>query len=105
MIRPTTMASGFAWLLVTSGAFAAAPANEDDEIPLASPHAAAVETPSAPDAWGGARTGNEPTLSDRVVKYDIDATLDPKTHVVDAREKLVWHNRSDRRVKSIYLHL
>lgn len=75
------------------------------EIPFVSPRAHAVETPSAPDAWGGPRTGNEPTLSDRVVKYDIDATLDPKKHTVDAAEKMTWRNRSDVPVKTIYLHL
>ena len=42
------------------------------DIPFVSPRAHAVETPSAPNAWGGPRTGKEPTLSDRVVKYDID---------------------------------
>ncbi|MDB4968084.1 MAG: peptidase [Myxococcales bacterium] len=75
------------------------------EIPFASPHAHAVETPSAPDAWGGPRTGKEATLSDRVVKYEIAATLDPKAHTLDGQEKLTWRNRSDRTVKSIFLHL
>jgi len=75
------------------------------EIPFVSPRAHAVETPSAPNAWGGPRTGKEATLSDRVVKYDIDATLDPKAHTIDAQEKLTWRNRSDRPVKTIYLHL
>ncbi|MGZ3406774.1 MAG: M1 family metallopeptidase, partial [Polyangia bacterium] len=75
------------------------------EIPFVSAHAAAVTTPSAPDAWGGPRTGKEATLSDRVVDYAIEATLDPKAHTVDGKEKMVWRNRSDRAVKSIYLHL
>ena len=38
-----------------------------DGIALAAPDAAAVTVPSAPSAWGGARTGAEATLSDRVV--------------------------------------
>jgi len=42
-----------------------------DGIPLANAHAAAAIEPSAPDAWSGPRTGKEPTLSDRVVNYDI----------------------------------
>jgi hypothetical protein len=75
------------------------------EIPFASPHAAAVETPSAESAWGGPRKGNEATLSDRVVKYDIDATLDPNAHTIDGKEKLTWRNRSARNVKTLYLHL
>jgi hypothetical protein len=76
-----------------------------DGIPLADPHAAAVTQVSAPDAWGGPRTGNEPTLSDRVVNYDIAATLDPVKHIVDGQEKLTWRNRSNREVRAVYLHL
>ncbi|RYF05503.1 MAG: hypothetical protein EOO78_01030, partial [Oxalobacteraceae bacterium] len=76
-----------------------------DGIPLAGPHAAAVTTPSSPTAWGGPRSGSEPTLSDRVVHYDIDATLDPVKHSVSGREKLTWRNRSALPVKSVYLHL
>jgi hypothetical protein len=76
-----------------------------DGIALAAPNAAAVATPSAPGAWGGPRTGNEPTLSDRVVAYRIDATLDPATHTVTGKEQLNWRNRSQVPVKSVYLHL
>jgi hypothetical protein len=76
-----------------------------DDIPFASPHAAAVSVPSAPTAWGGPRTGSEPTLSDRVVKYRIEATLDPDKHTIDGRQQLTWRNRSDRPVSSVYLHL
>jgi hypothetical protein len=75
------------------------------EVPFASPRAAAVTTPSAPDAWGGPRRGDEPTLSDRVVKYEIAATLDPRQHTVDGQEKLTWRNRSDRTIRAIFLHL
>jgi hypothetical protein len=82
-----------------------APAPSLDGIALAAPNAAAVGVPSAPGAWGGARTGLEPTLSDRVVHYDIDATLDPDKHTVTGREKLTWRNRSQVSVKSVYLHL
>jgi len=76
-----------------------------DGIPMASPHAAFVRQPSSPDAWGGARTGKEATLSDRVVNYDISASLDPVHHTVDGQEKLTWRNRSNREVRSIYLHM
>jgi len=48
-----------------------------DGIPMVGAHAAFVVQPSAANAWGGARTGTEATLSDRVVNYDIDASLDP----------------------------
>jgi hypothetical protein len=84
---------------------ATAPAPSLDGIALAAPNAAAVSVPSAPNAWGGARTGLEPTLSDRVVHYDIDATLDPVKHTVTGREKLTWRNRSSVPVKSVYMHL
>jgi hypothetical protein len=74
-------------------------------IPLAAANAAAVGVPSAPDAWGGPRTGTEPTLSDRVVDYRIDAALDAAKHAVSGKEQLTWRNRSDREVRSIYVHL
>lgn len=83
----------------------AAPAPSADGIALAAPDAAAVRVPSSPDAWGGMRTGTEATLSDRVVHYDIDATLDPDKHTVTGRQKLTWRNRSQVAVKSVYLHL
>jgi hypothetical protein len=81
------------------------PVERGSEIPFVPPDARAVATPSAPGAWGGPRTGREPTLSDRVVKYEIAATLDPKAHTVDGQERLTWRNRSDRRVSSIFVHL
>ena len=76
-----------------------------DGIPMAAANAAFVREPSAANAWGGARTGNEATLSDRVVNYDIHASLDPVKHTVDGQEQLTWRNRSDREVRSVYLHL
>ena len=75
------------------------------EIPLADGDAAAVTTPSAEDAWGGPRTGDEATLSDRVVRYEIEATLDPDAHTVTGKQKLTWRNRSAQPVCSVYLHL
>ena len=80
-------------------------AAEGPEIPFASPDAAAVHVVSSPNAWGGARTGNETTLSDRVVDYRIQASLDPVKHTVDGKETLVWRNRSDKPISSIFLHL
>jgi len=74
-------------------------------IPFAPADAAAATTPSAPNAWGGVRTGQEPTLSDRVVNYRIDAELDAPKHAVSGKEELTWRNRSDREVRSIYVHL
>jgi hypothetical protein len=74
-------------------------------IPLVGPDAAGVSTPSAPNAWGGARSDASPTLSDRVVEYKIDAKLDPEHHVVDGEEQLSWRNRSSQPVAAVYLHL
>lgn len=74
-------------------------------VPMAAPDAAAVKVPSAPNAWGGERTGNEPTLSDRVVSYRIEAELDAAKHAVHGKEQLQWRNRSDRPIGSIYMHL
>ncbi|WP_267222863.1 M1 family metallopeptidase [Dyella silvae] len=74
-------------------------------IPLAKAHASAPREPSSPQAWGGARTGNEPTLSDRVASYRIDAELDAVRHSVKGSEQLTWRNRSDQPVGRIYLHL
>jgi hypothetical protein len=86
-------------------AAAGTPAPSPDGIPLAAPNAAAVTVASAANAWGGIRTGLETTLSDRVVHYDIDATLDPVKHTVTGRQKLTWRNRSSVRVKCVYVHL
>ena len=72
-------------------------------IPFA-PGNSPIHTPSAPNAWGGQRpeTG---TLSQRVVDYNIDATLDPTTHTVHGHELLTWQNRSAQPVATVYLHL
>ena len=74
-------------------------------IPLAGADAGAVTVPSAPNAWGGPRTGSEPTLSDRVVDYRIHASLDPDRHTIDGRQRLTWRNRSAQPVCTVYLHL
>jgi hypothetical protein len=76
-----------------------------DGIALASPRAGAVRVPSSPQAWGGPRTGSEPTLSDRVVAYRISARLDPDKHTIEGRQQLTWRNRSAVPVRAVYLHL
>ena len=81
------------------------PAGNCPAIPLAGVNAGAVATPSAANAWGGARTGREATLSDRVVSYSIDAELDPVKHTINGKQKLIWRNRSAQPVCSVYLHL
>jgi hypothetical protein len=80
-------------------------AADSPEIPFASSTAAAVHVPSASGAWGGARTGSEATLSDRVVDYRIHASLDPVKHTVEGKESLTWRNRSDKAISAVYLHL
>lgn len=74
-------------------------------IPLASPHASNIRVPSAPDAWGGPRTKADATLSNRVVSYTIDATLDPVAHSLDGHQRMTWRNRSKVPVGAVYLHL
>jgi hypothetical protein len=75
------------------------------EIEVAGAEAGAVRVPSSPGAWGGARTGKEATLSDRVADYSIRAVLDPVKHTLTGSETLTWRNRSDVAIQSIYLHL
>ena len=75
------------------------------EIPFAPAHDTIITTQSAASAWGGERTGNEATLSDRVVSYTIDADLDAAKHAVTGKEHMTWRNRSDRDVHSVYFHL
>jgi hypothetical protein len=89
---------------------AAAPPGEavspsPDDVEVAGADAGAVRTPSAPGAWGGPRTGQEPTLSERVADYDIRAVLDPVKHTITGSEKLTWRNRSSVPIRSVYLHL
>ena len=74
-------------------------------IMLAGADAAAVKVASSSDAWGGARSGNEATLSNRVVDYSIDATLDPVKHTITGKQVLRWRNRSAQPVCSVYLHM
>ena len=81
------------------------PAPVSQEIPFAPAHDTFIHTQSAPGAWGGERTGQEPTLSDRVVSYTIDADLDAPRHAVTGKEHMTWRNRSDREVRSVYFHL
>ncbi|MDQ2820650.1 MAG: M1 family metallopeptidase [Pseudomonadota bacterium] len=84
----------------------AQPATETvNAIALAAPDAAAVRVASAPGAWGGVRTGQEATLSDRVASYRIAATLDPVKHLIDGKEQLRWRNRSAVPVRTVYLHM
>ncbi|MEY2114458.1 MULTISPECIES: M1 family metallopeptidase [Rhodanobacter] len=75
------------------------------DIPFAAADAAAVSVPSAANAWGGERSGNEPMLSDRVVSYRIDATLDAAKHTVSGQQHMTWRNRSDRPLSKVYFHL
>ena len=95
-------------LLLLSCAASAQPARQAaascPTVALAGRSASAVSVPSAPDAWGGPRDGAA-TLSNRVVRYDIDARLDPDEHSIVGKQKLTWRNRSAQPVCSVYLHL
>ena len=101
---PAALAQAAAAMRIAQPGEAASTASLDG-IALASPNAAAVTVASAANAWGGPRSGNEATLSDRVVHYDIEAELDPVKHTLDGKEKLTWRNRSSVPVRSVYLHL
>ena len=94
-------------LMVSMTANAATPAagTACPAVPLAPANAKAVQVASAGDAWGGARADAAATLSDRVVRYDIDATLDPVKHTIDGKQTLTWRNRSAQPVCAVYLHL
>lgn len=76
----------------------------EDGIPVVGWDAGAVRVPSAPGAWGGQRTGSEPTLSERVADYEIRAVVDPVKHTIEGSEKLRWRNRSDIAVRTLYFH-
>ena len=82
-----------------------APEVSADGIAVAGADAGASRIPSAPDAWGGVRSGSEPTLSDRVANYQLEAVLDPRKHTVTGKERLTWRNRSTVPVRSLYIHL
>jgi len=77
----------------------------DPEPPLVGGELDMIQVPSAPEAWGGERTGSEPELSQRVASYDLHALLDPKAHTVEGRETLRWTNRSAVPIRAVYLHL
>ncbi len=105
------MAACWPWLAMAQQATPVAPATASaasvalPDIPFATADAAAVTVPSTADAWGGERSGNEQTLSDRVVSYHIDAELDVAKHTVTGRQRMTWRNRSDRPVDKVYFHL
>ena len=107
------MAAFWPWLAMAQQAAPAAAASVPPgaasaalpDIPFAAADAAAVSVPSAANAWGGERSGNEPTLSDRVVSYRIDAELDAAKHAVSGKQHMTWRNRSDRPVSKVYFHL
>jgi hypothetical protein len=95
--------SALAW--AAPGTDNASIAGANGAIPFVSPHAGDIETPSAPDAWGGPRSPSDATLSDEVTSYTIHASLDPDKHTVNATEHMTWRNRSDRPVDKVYFHL
>lgn len=75
------------------------------DIPFVSADSANIQVASAADAWGGPRGDHPVTLSDQVVSYTIEASLDPARHTVDGKQVMTWRNRSNRPVSKVYLHL
>jgi hypothetical protein len=100
-MRSAAIALSVLLLSSPSAGLAASP----PEIEVAGADAGAVRTPSAPGAWGGPRTGGEPTLSDRVADHVLRAVLDPVKHTIEGTERITWRNRSAVPVRSVYLHL
>jgi hypothetical protein len=70
-------------------------------IGVASGSAGAVRVPSGERAWGGIREAGP----ERVADYELEATLDPVRHTVEGKERLIWKNRSDEPISSLYVHL
>ncbi|MES2859028.1 MAG: M1 family metallopeptidase [Pseudomonadota bacterium] len=105
LLLATFLAAVPAWALPRQAASPQSGSGACAPIALAGADAAAVRVPSAANAWGGARSGTEATLSNRVVAYAIDATLDPVKHTIVGKQKLTWRNRSTQPVCSVYLHL
>ena len=48
---------------------------------------------------------SEEPLSDRIVFYDIEASLDSESKMIHGKEVLIWRNRSDDYVKKLQFHL
>jgi hypothetical protein len=44
-------------------------------------------------------------LSDRIVFYDIEASLDSESKIIQGKEVLIWRNTSDDYVKTLQFHL
>ncbi|HUJ25896.1 MAG TPA: M1 family metallopeptidase [Myxococcales bacterium] len=64
--------------------------------------AGAVRAPSSPQAWGGERADKGP---EDVADYNLEAALDPQTHVVEGKERLIWRNRSAVPISALYIHM
>lgn len=65
------------------------------KMPTEAPH---VEPP--PGGWPAL-----PTTSDRVVKYVLEAKLDPETHLVEGKETITLRNTSSAPLSDLRLHL
>jgi hypothetical protein len=99
MTQAQTPASSATASTPSSAPVSASPAVAD--IPFVAPDAANFQVPSAADAWGGPRGDHPVTLSDQVVSYTIQASLDPATHTVDGKQTMTWRNRSNQPVSKI----
>lgn len=56
-------------------------------------------------ARGQAATNHDGPLSDRLVSYSIDATLDPATRTVKGAQRLTWRNPGATPVDELQFHL
>ncbi|HEU4407327.1 MAG TPA: M1 family metallopeptidase [Polyangiaceae bacterium] len=71
---------------------------------LWAPRAALAEAPAPPRFDAAGRAVGEP-LSERVVAYEIDATLDAKAGTLKGREALTWTNKSQAPQSTLWFHL
>src|SRR5262249_41871832 len=70
---------------------------------LATGQTASIAAPAIPSTTSAI---NSPTaMSQRVVHYEIDAKYDPKTHALDGREILTYHNLTGQPQDTFPFHL
>lgn len=68
------------------------------------PRGAGAQAPAPARFDAGGRAVGEP-LSERVVAYEIEATLDGKTGTLKGRETLTWTNKSQVPQSTLWFHL
>ena len=60
---------------------------------------------TVPLSFSPARPGQPPALSDRVVQYAIDVTLETREKTLSGSERLTWRNTSSEPVQELQFHM